>query len=69
MMLQVMQRLKRRLLQQLYEYFACVFDPLFRSSDKQDRTKLGLQPDINGVDPCLTLGELLVNDQPNLPCT
>jgi hypothetical protein len=69
MMLQVMQRRKRRLLQQLYEYFACVFDPLFGSSDKQDRTKLGLQPDINRVDPRLTLSELLVNDQPNLPCT
>jgi hypothetical protein len=42
---------------------------LFGSSDKQDRTKLGLQPDINWVDPRLTLSELLVNDQPNLPCT
>jgi len=32
-MLQVKQRLKRRLLQQLYEYFACVFDPLFGASN------------------------------------
>jgi hypothetical protein len=47
MMLQVMQRLKRRLLQQLYEYFACVFVPLFGSSDKENRTKVGLQPDID----------------------
>jgi hypothetical protein len=47
MKLQVMQRLKRRLLQQLYEYFACVFDPLFGSSDKENRTKAGLQPDID----------------------
>jgi hypothetical protein len=64
-----MQRLKRRLLQQLYEYFACVFVPLFGSSDNQDRTKVGLQPDIARVDLRLTVSELLVNDQPNLPCT
>jgi len=32
-MLQEKQRLKRRLLQQLYECFACVFDPLFGASN------------------------------------
>jgi hypothetical protein len=47
MMLQVKQRLKRRLLQQLYEYFACVFVPLFGSSDKENRTKVGLHADFD----------------------
>jgi hypothetical protein len=57
------------LLQQLYEYFACVFDPLFGSSDKENHTKAGLRGDIPCINPHSTEGEQLVNDQPNLPCT
>jgi len=64
-----MQQRQRRLLQQLYEYFACVFDPLFGSSDNEDRTKAGLRRDISCVDKHGTQSEFWVNDQPNLPCT
>jgi hypothetical protein len=45
--------------------FRMCFDPLFGSSDNQDRTKVGLRGDIPCIESPRTQGELSVNDQPN----